>query len=119
MESWMRWSRKPSEIALHSGFARDHETRRRAQKIGLLVEQIKVTGSLLNQGFRLRADPFGAEDRDECRLAAGRVLVDFLAGLRGLAFEIEQIIGDLISEANFLTVGGQRLACRHRGLAHD
>ncbi len=44
----------------YSGPAGHHETRGRAQKIGFLVEQIKVTGGLSHQGFGLGASALAA-----------------------------------------------------------
>ena len=63
----MRSLKQPRNLRLPD----DHELGGCAQKIGLLVEQIKVTGSLSHKSFSLCTGTLGAKNRNE---ALGRAV---------------------------------------------
>src|SRR5205085_8098800 len=60
-----------------------------SQKFRPLFEQIKMGNRLVGQQLGLRPRPLGAENRDEGRLAGGRVGPDRLAGFGRRAFNVK------------------------------
>src|SRR5512145_109562 len=90
----------------------DRETRDRAQRVRLLLEQIKVPDRLLGQEARLVARALHAQERDEIRLAGGAVLTGRLAGRRGVALGVDEVVGDLEGEAEIVRIGPERLSRR-------
>ena len=97
----------------------DHKARRIAQQIGSRLERLEMRDGLVDQKRRLGAGALDAEDRDEGRLAGGGVGADRLAGFRGRALDIEQIVGDLEGEAEIMGIAAQRQAQLLRRLAEN
>src|SRR5205814_10653868 len=61
----------------NSRFPSEDELGGSAQKIGLLVEQIKVTCGLCHKSFRLGACPLRAQDRKSTRLNSSHLGISY------------------------------------------
>ena len=89
------------------------EARDRAEQVGLGAVALEILDRLADQQAGLLPGAVAAEQGDEGLLALGAVLADLLAGLRLLAFLVEQIVGDLEGEADVAGIAA-KLECDRR-----
>ena len=61
-----------------------------------------MTFRLIRQELRLRARALGTHDCDERRLAGNSIFANSFADLVWFAFDIEQVVGNLIREPDVL-----------------
>ena len=73
-----------------------------------MFEQIKVRYRLTDQELGLRASALYPKDGDKGGLSGGGIGPDWLPGLRFGTFDIEQIVGDLVSQSKIVGIAAQR-----------
>src|SRR5690242_12818551 len=74
---------------------------------------------LVCKQLRLRACAFRTHDCDERRLTGNSIFARRFAHLTWFTFDIEKVVGDLVSEADILRKIKQVLPNLWRGAAHD
>src|SRR6266852_2103572 len=108
-----------SAIDSGSVLALGDESRGVAQHIALGAEDRQRGVGARQQVANPLLGAVDAELGDEGGLAEGRILAGRLAEGRGIAFDVEQIVGDLEGFAERAAVIVERLVLRLGGLAED
>ena len=97
----------------------DQTARQSTQEIGRFIKNVKRANRLVDKQTGLFGGPFNPKDCHERGLAGGRVQTHRLAGGVGVANHIQQIVGDLKGQAEFLRETVQSGAGARSGLAQS